>query len=518
MSNLKTSHRKRKYGHLTFSGLIQTPMSLLRSPVSQHPAANHLLEFVPDEIWSEIFKFLPHDTLIHLHIAESRFHRIARPLLFHEFDFHPYGLTGRTNVTECHPSAFALPQEQHVAFLLQRLKFWSSKEIAPFIRICRITPWSFTAETYRSLGWEICNLTSPIVVLLAFFHSLPRFTNLRHLVARYVPFDGIGIQNLSLLPKLSRVEIKWCLIIHSTPTQLSLSSFSLTTTHQSTGNTWLPILRTDTLRSLDIPLHNEPLIAQICAGGPFPRVTDLRIEVAEPTLSHLRILPKFPATETLNIREQVIDTDFGWRSSKLKESDLLSDIVSQGLSSLREYTGPHKFFYLFFPIPTLQRITIRRCNPINFLSCIDTLGPSTTITSLNLQFDGLSMLVLKLLCYKFFPNLAELHLFIASQVEGSEPGEELETFFHELAGHSPLPRSMRQLVILWRLASPVRQDALKLPALKARLFARHRGLQSIRFEGSSSGKFRIGHGVALATQCVTRSPPAWPDSHCLTPH
>jgi hypothetical protein len=59
----------------------------------------------------------------------------------------------------------------------------------------------------------------------------------------------------------------------------------------------------------------------------------------------------------------------------------------------------------------------------------------------------------------------------------------LETFSRELASCSPLPASMEQLNIVWRLASPFRRDALDLPALKASLFAEHSALlQSIRFE------------------------------------
>jgi hypothetical protein len=165
------------------------------------------LEPIPDEIWNEIFKYLPHDALIRLHIADSQLHRIARPLLFREFNFHPYGIMGQGNTMECHPSAFALPQEQHVVFLSQPLQYWSSKEIAPFVRACRITPWYFTAEPYRSLGWEIHKQNDPFAILISFFRSLTRLTNLHHLFARYVPFHSAGIQGLSLLlQKLAHFE------------------------------------------------------------------------------------------------------------------------------------------------------------------------------------------------------------------------------------------------------------------------------------------------------------------------
>jgi hypothetical protein len=107
------------------------------------------------------------------------------------------------------------------------------------------------------------------------------------------------------------------------------------------------------------------------------------------------------------------------------------------------------------------------------------------------------------LLFDFFPNPVQLQLFITSQTFSPELGHEvsassldlrraglthaqLEAFSRELASCSPLPASMEQLDIAWRLASPFRHDALDLPALKASLFAEHPALQSIRFEVSRS--------------------------------
>ncbi|KAF8206877.1 hypothetical protein K438DRAFT_1483360, partial [Mycena galopus ATCC 62051] len=85
-------------------------------------------ERVPNELWLEIFRSLPRDTLKALSLTS--FKGISRPLLFTHLDFHPYTLYSGEVVL--------LPRKTEVNRSLERLDFWSSDEIARHVRSCNI--------------------------------------------------------------------------------------------------------------------------------------------------------------------------------------------------------------------------------------------------------------------------------------------------------------------------------------------------------------------------------------------
>ncbi|KAJ6630540.1 hypothetical protein B0H10DRAFT_833176 [Mycena sp. CBHHK59/15] len=133
---------------------------------------------IPDEMWSEIFAHLPRDALVHVHLAQWRFHCISRPLLFSEFSFHPKNVKRLPGTT----SRVELSQEELVDLVLQRLEFWSSSGIALFIRTCRV------------IGWRNSAVHNPYPLLAAFFISFPRFTNLFRLYMIKVQYNQIFMQ------------------------------------------------------------------------------------------------------------------------------------------------------------------------------------------------------------------------------------------------------------------------------------------------------------------------------------
>jgi hypothetical protein len=140
-----------------------------------------------------------------------------------------------------------------------------------------------------------------------------------------------------------------------------------------------------------IPLSNERLVTQTRIGDPFACVTELKIVIDPRTLSSLHTLPKFPATEILNIRDHLMDFESRWLFADLTATEQLVEAIPLGLPRLREYTGPYKLLHLFFPIPTLRRVTVLRCNPTHFLGRLHALGPSTTVRSLDLRFSTFYM-------------------------------------------------------------------------------------------------------------------------------
>ncbi|KAJ7061548.1 hypothetical protein C8F01DRAFT_929206, partial [Mycena amicta] len=79
------------------------------------------------ELWLEIFKSVPQDSLPSVVSTNHVFAQLARPLLFSNFTFKPYGVQ-ELNLYE-------LPAEERQR-TWDRLDFWSSKTIAPAVRSC----------------------------------------------------------------------------------------------------------------------------------------------------------------------------------------------------------------------------------------------------------------------------------------------------------------------------------------------------------------------------------------------
>ncbi|KAJ7480675.1 hypothetical protein FB451DRAFT_1446646 [Mycena latifolia] len=155
---------------------------------------------VPNELWLEIFDHLPLDTIECLSLTSRTFSPLTRPFLFAHFDFHPYASRMVNGV-------FALPSAEEVEQSLERLAFWASPEIAPFVRSCDITPWaSMGAARTRAFS----GTTTPYVLLAPFFDLLPCFTHMHRLHAKLVYFTQTGVTNLLRLPALASLHIDAC--------------------------------------------------------------------------------------------------------------------------------------------------------------------------------------------------------------------------------------------------------------------------------------------------------------------
>ncbi|KAJ7051734.1 hypothetical protein C8F01DRAFT_998989, partial [Mycena amicta] len=84
----------------------------------------------PNELWTEVFVGVSHTDLIQVATASRAFCALARPLLFADFTFHPYAVA---------PSGDRfLPPQETMESATERLNFWMSPEIAPFVHTCVI--------------------------------------------------------------------------------------------------------------------------------------------------------------------------------------------------------------------------------------------------------------------------------------------------------------------------------------------------------------------------------------------
>ncbi|KAJ6561679.1 hypothetical protein B0H19DRAFT_942704, partial [Mycena capillaripes] len=118
------------YGRLNTSKQLATASRHVSSSLS---VTMNSRDGIPDEIWLEVFRSFPRDTystLKDLSLTLPAFRRLLQPLLFANFDFHPYALDV--------DGGFLLPSTEQVEESLARLNFWCSDEIIPLIRSCRI--------------------------------------------------------------------------------------------------------------------------------------------------------------------------------------------------------------------------------------------------------------------------------------------------------------------------------------------------------------------------------------------
>ncbi|KAJ7840149.1 hypothetical protein B0H13DRAFT_2101217 [Mycena leptocephala] len=181
-----------------------------------------MISEVANELWLEIFNYLPRDTLKDISLAHHNFCRITRPLLFAHFDFHPFALGPN--------GTLFLPSAAEVAISLERLEFWSSDEIAPLVRSCDLTPCHQI---------PLFDAATPYVLFNTFFERITRFTGLRRLRSRNIHFTSTAVANLCLMSSLA--------ILHVDHFEVAAMI-----TREDGLDHWIPLLSPEHLRELSI--------------------------------------------------------------------------------------------------------------------------------------------------------------------------------------------------------------------------------------------------------------------------
>ncbi|KAF7345829.1 L-aminoadipate-semialdehyde dehydrogenase [Mycena venus] len=176
---------------------------------------------VPEELLLEIVQHLPKETLQYVSLAHRTLRHISRPFLFADFVFHPYGMrympADRSRVRWPEADDPMCLHDEAQDHEVERLKFWSSSGIAPFVRSCSIIP-------LNSRDWaEQKAADTPTALLDIFFERLPHFAGIHHFHAYMVHFTQIGLANLCGLPRLTRLQIIQC----RSPEPLDCSSLEL---------------------------------------------------------------------------------------------------------------------------------------------------------------------------------------------------------------------------------------------------------------------------------------------------
>ncbi|KAJ6527038.1 hypothetical protein B0H19DRAFT_1243334 [Mycena capillaripes] len=434
---------------------------------------------VPTELWVEAFSNLSFDTLKDVSLTNRAFCRATRPLLFTHFDFHPYTLG---------PDRAPLPLEDaEVARNLERLEFWTSDEIAPFVRSCDITPIGPRAaglygSPKGSYTWE-----KPYVLLHPFLERIQRFTGLWRLKAEDVHFTPMAIANLRRMSSLTHLHVDRFEItagdpIECTAQPLALSSFAIHhhIMREDGLDHWTPLLHPEHLQELNVSCNLRVLGESTEAIQTFTHLHKLSITMNFSIMSHnLEIMSKFPNVRVLSIG--------GWGEVDAWPKD------SGPFPLLSEYDGTHKLLPFFFSRATLTRITVSDATPDLVIRQLQGLCTPLNITALNGNFEGFDNEAFDTLI-SLLPRLVELRIRITLELEDGELEDNINSiatsFFDALADTPGLPLTLEHLALAWKFeyeyleTEPiVDDDQSDLLQLRDALLARCPALKSIWLDG-----------------------------------
>ncbi|KAJ6476462.1 hypothetical protein C8R47DRAFT_1323592 [Mycena vitilis] len=313
-------------------------------------------EPIPNELLLEILRHLPtydRETLRNFSLACRAFRCVSRPRLFAHFYFPAYR----------EGSGLLLPSPTGVDCCLERLSFWCSPEIAPFVRSCEITrsqksEWSFA--TY-----------SPYILLDAVLNGLALFTRLQRLEISYILFTPARVDTLRYLPTLSNLTVSWCTFVSGryaiTSSPLRVSSFEELKWHED--QLWIRIIHPDHLHTLRTTFHPRDL--DVIPSFPNLHTLDVTMHLAMPA-QNIAILNKFPTVQVLKLRGK---KDF---------PETVSLLAPPVLPALTEYSGPYQYLPLFLALDSLAHLTINSCSPSAFISSIRGVRPN--IASISVEF------------------------------------------------------------------------------------------------------------------------------------
>ncbi|KAF7345855.1 hypothetical protein MVEN_01607300 [Mycena venus] len=361
---------------------------------------------MPEELWIEILQDLPRETLQNVALSHRTLRRISRPFLFITFVFHPYAVPHIPRNVDCvrwpeadEPLLFSQEVQDRE---LERLNFWSSSEIAPLVRTCRLIP------VLGGGAWGAENEPDVATALLAaFFERLPRFTSIQYFHAYMVRFTQTGLVNLCLLPALSRLEIVLGMMVE--PIDCSslhlgrVTSFRLQHARHSSPNvvdSWMRFLSN---QRVEMYLGFGPRLFADTARNipPFPhalRVGDrLRPLNASPVLP---ILSKFMGVE-------VFVMEGSW-----SVSDHVPSGFSHFLPMLKEYAGPQDMLPILMSRPTLSHITVDWISWPWTMETLRASQPFNGVVSLTANSSRMNSTEFRFL-FKIFPFLSVLSLNVA---------------------------------------------------------------------------------------------------------
>ncbi|KAJ7844454.1 hypothetical protein B0H13DRAFT_2411515 [Mycena leptocephala] len=432
-------------------------------------------EQITNELWNEMFGYLPKSTLATLSQTSRRFCDISRPHLFSALEFHPYASNEKGVV---------LPPASVVQRAIDRLDFWTSDGIAPLVRSCEITPW----ERNDRRGPKFSTSDHPYTLLNAFFDSLVHFSGLQIIRAKDVRFTQVGVTNLCRLPNLRSLRITNYSVAPNQIIDVSslrlqhLSRFELSGTRDSEpADPWVHLLHPDRLQDLEITL-SPALVSAFDNLPPFSHTRKLSVELDVLNVSqNMRLLSKFPALQILSMSQS------GYRNTVGVE--LSTSVLPPAVLQLKEYTGIYQTLYMVLPLSTLTHLTVQMCHPHHLIAELEEVRAPVNVTSLCVDFVSIpDMQSFHAFCGAL-PALTRLRIDVVDVLplefdfdgidfpEG-DPDWKIPEFLETLV-KSALPPRIQRLAVFWRIEDGYLSTLPNFKKSSARLMKKYLSLNAV---------------------------------------
>ncbi|KAJ7181469.1 hypothetical protein C8R43DRAFT_1170349 [Mycena crocata] len=356
---------------------------------------------LPNELWFELFQFLPLNALAKVHAVSSRFHDISHSLFFRDFRLDP---------------------DQHkpsTGTFRRRLALYSSAPIAQHVRKLVV---SFQFGRWLRMNNEplltSLNSSNPLVVPL--LESLPNFSNLRILEIYFrleseVHFANLGLQGL---PNLQELHVHGG-ALYSPPTALaakiSVSHFSFSAIpgfhFERSGlghvlglrRSFLSMLDPETLCSLTLsPSYDCSPAAWLSADRTifrsFRKLSSITIGCDGPFIGPVHeFLAELPGLRDLTLR------------GDYRAYNRFSPGAVSLTRELQSYTGPFEYIPIFLPRTACTRLSIDQyCAPDELYNALEKTECTSSVTDLSLVIHIAELAEWAALAHTLFTLFAHL--------------------------------------------------------------------------------------------------------------
>jgi hypothetical protein len=325
---------------------ISKIFSRVRSPKRHLP--------LPPEIWLAVFEDI--DDMSNVRLTCTSFAALGKVQAFSSLKISPFILAADGDYYR--RWAFT---EDVVAERLNRLDFWASDDIAPFVRHCKVYPQFYSESMASMVRWRKGHAKE---FINAVFQRLPLFLNLHRLEISHIPVSEQILTQLCQLKALRTLEVTDCTLVARIAPRPPLD---ITNIHfySGTGSLtyrdweergdvgWLDVLNPDTIRRICISF-NEPKVVHLHGVATKHSLCDSFTSESERVSRHiLSILSHPSALEELKI--------YPFRSGTC-EADLDPPsnytLGSLSLPSLQEYDGPYQYLSWVTTGPELRSVSL----------------------------------------------------------------------------------------------------------------------------------------------------------------
>ncbi|KAJ6493209.1 hypothetical protein C8R45DRAFT_184449 [Mycena sanguinolenta] len=394
---------------------------------------------LPPELWLNVLKILPRSSLPDVRVVSSQFSELSRPLLFSDFVFLP-------------PITYddRIKRDQ---LELARLAFWSSPQIAPYVRRCvvnlngvqesvltepRSEPFTriyleavalFTnlpalarrVVNFVGLGESLLMTWRSLPLVWACFEAVSRFTNLEKLTCHTCRSLGVELAALRVhdLPSLKSLHIRTAHLIPSVvspPIKLRIEHFSHTEMPFPEPGRRSQMLSLDpsTLRRVDLDSDAmfavQHFLEDTQAQASFLNLQVVNITVLETTFAelHASIAP-FPAIRELSVKI---------RRRRFSEWGALPSSLTPLAPHLSRFQGPADLVPLVLVGAAPHKMHISSGPALELLRGLRSCGQTTidSVTSLvvTTQYPDIAEGSVLRDALAFFPALEDLRVVVYS--------------------------------------------------------------------------------------------------------